>query len=141
MAEYGMGGEVSTLGDAYSYGILLLEMTTGKRPTDNMFNEGQSLRRFCEMAYPDRLDEIVDPYLSHPELDNSLNGAEYRRKIMQCLISTVEVGLSCSAESPAERMDIRDGLTKMLHARETFIGRRNHRGVLRSEASGSGSGS
>ncbi|PON69034.1 Serine/threonine protein kinase [Parasponia andersonii] len=124
--EYGMGGEVSTQGDAYSYGILVLEMITGRRPTDDMFNEGLSLNRFCEMAYPDRLDEIVDPYLSPLELDNSLKGAEDRKKLMQCLLSAVEVGLSCSAESAADRMDVRDGLTKILQTKETFNGRRNH---------------
>ncbi len=42
LAEYGAGGQASVVGDAYSFGITLLEMFTGKAPTDNMFREGLS---------------------------------------------------------------------------------------------------
>ncbi|TYI07959.1 hypothetical protein ES332_A10G263000v1 [Gossypium tomentosum] len=41
--EYGTESELSTNGDVYSYGILLLEMLTGKRPTNERFKEGLSL--------------------------------------------------------------------------------------------------
>ncbi|XP_058111030.1 probable LRR receptor-like serine/threonine-protein kinase At3g47570 [Magnolia sinica] len=48
--EYAMGGKPSTQGDVYSYGILLLEMITGKGPTDDMFKDNLSLHHFAKLA-------------------------------------------------------------------------------------------
>ncbi|XP_074282400.1 uncharacterized protein LOC141606913, partial [Silene latifolia] len=48
--EYGLGSGPSTEGDVYSYGILLLELMTGKSPTDSMFKEGYSLHMHAEAA-------------------------------------------------------------------------------------------
>ena len=50
MTEYGLRSEVSTKGDVYSYGILLLEMIIGKRPTDHMFEGGFNLHNYPSMA-------------------------------------------------------------------------------------------
>ncbi|VVA38781.1 PREDICTED: probable LRR receptor [Prunus dulcis] len=61
--EYGMGGQVSILGDIYSYGILLLELFIGKRPTDDMFKYGLSIHQLAAMALPNHVMDIVDPSL------------------------------------------------------------------------------
>ncbi|XP_022875672.1 probable LRR receptor-like serine/threonine-protein kinase At3g47570 [Olea europaea var. sylvestris] len=42
--EYGAEGIVSTSGDVYSYGVMLMEMYTRKKPTDEMFDEQMSLK-------------------------------------------------------------------------------------------------
>ncbi|PIA57864.1 hypothetical protein AQUCO_00500050v1, partial [Aquilegia coerulea] len=74
--EYAMGGEVSKRGDVYSYGILLLEMFTGKRPTDEMFKDGLNLHSFSEIALHKQVMEIVDPSLSFAELEEFCNNTE-----------------------------------------------------------------
>ncbi|XXG58693.1 hypothetical protein AAC387_Pa04g0939 [Persea americana] len=61
--EYGMGANASTYGDVYSYGILLLEMLTGKRPSDDMFKNNLNLHQFAKMALPECVMEIIDRQL------------------------------------------------------------------------------
>ncbi|KAL0327411.1 UNVERIFIED_CONTAM: putative LRR receptor-like serine/threonine-protein kinase [Sesamum angustifolium] len=80
--EYGMGRESSTYGDVYSYGILLLELFTGKSPTDDVFTNGLTIHSFAKMAIPERVMEIVDPKLVYDKTtDFSLH------QIEECLIS------------------------------------------------------
>uniref|UniRef100_A0A0E0M721 Receptor kinase-like protein Xa21 n=1 Tax=Oryza punctata TaxID=4537 RepID=A0A0E0M721_ORYPU len=61
--EYAECGQISPSGDVYSFGIVLLEMFTGKAPTNDMFTDGLTLQKYAEMAYPARLIDIVDPVL------------------------------------------------------------------------------
>uniref|UniRef100_A0A7N1A881 non-specific serine/threonine protein kinase n=1 Tax=Kalanchoe fedtschenkoi TaxID=63787 RepID=A0A7N1A881_KALFE len=61
--EYGMGAAVSSQGDIYRYRILLLELITGRRPTDDIIKDEMSLQNFFERALPDHVEEIVDQSL------------------------------------------------------------------------------
>ncbi|MED6128204.1 hypothetical protein PIB30_095328 [Stylosanthes scabra] len=47
--KHGAGGSVSIERDMYNYGILLLEMITGKKPTDSMF--GEYLAYTCSVTW------------------------------------------------------------------------------------------
>ena len=58
-----MGSRVSTEGDIYSYGIVLLEMLTGKRPTDELFDDCFTLNKYVEDALP-QIGMILDPDLT-----------------------------------------------------------------------------
>lgn len=73
-----MGSKVSPYGDVYSYVILLLEMFTGKRPTDSMFKDGLNMHKFVEMALPEQINEILDPLV----LSGGWGG-EYHHRMQQ----------------------------------------------------------
>lgn len=122
VAEYGGGGHVSTAGDAYSFEVTLLEMFTGRAPTDDMFIDGLSLHLFAEMALPDKLTEIVDAVLL--EVQPYENTANYD-KILACLASVVRVGISCSKQTPSERMSMKDAAIELHRIRdvvkETYV--------------------
>ena len=50
IVEYGVGNEVSTYSNVYSYEILLLEMFIGKKSIDNIFQDNLNLRDFVNVA-------------------------------------------------------------------------------------------
>ncbi|XXG58781.1 hypothetical protein AAC387_Pa04g0999 [Persea americana] len=95
--EYGIGGEVSTYGDVYSYGILLLELFTGKRPIDDIFKDNLGLHHFAKMMFPERLIEIVDHRLLVDDNENNSSNEDYnkrRSRMHECLLSLVRIGTS-----------------------------------------------
>ena len=125
MAEYGVGCDVSTKGDVYSYGILLLEMITGKRPTNPMFEGGLNLHNYASMALPNRVMKISDPKLLNnaDEVIQKHNCGDTDRT-EECLKSMVKIGVSCSMELPQERWDIIKALSELYLVRDILHGAR-----------------
>lgn len=92
---------MTSIGDVYSFGILLLEVMTGKKPTDDMFNDGLSLHKFANMAYPDQVIDVIDG--DAIVLQSSEANA---KKVEECLVATIKIGVSCSVDSPPQRTKI-----------------------------------
>ncbi|XP_004308532.1 PREDICTED: probable LRR receptor-like serine/threonine-protein kinase At3g47570-like [Fragaria vesca subsp. vesca] len=114
--EYGMGSEVSTYGDVYSFGILLLEMFTGKRPTDRMFGDGLNLHYYVKTALPKRVTDIADSLILQ---GGNINVEESHN--MSSLILIFGIGLACSVESPTTRKAISDVAYELHSIRENLL--------------------
>ena len=147
-----MGSEPSREGDVYSYGIVILEMFTGRRPTDEMFKDDFDLHNFVKMALPQRLVEIVDSSLLPKEATTvrreegrnyikSIRGTEIEAEegninfenpnnisphLLKCLVSILEIGLACSEESPNERMSMEDVHSKLQRIKNDYMGQGIH---------------
>ncbi|RHN57115.1 putative protein kinase RLK-Pelle-LRR-XII-1 family [Medicago truncatula] len=114
--NYGEGVPVSPRGDIYSFGILLLEMFTAKRPTNNNFSESLSLHEFCKMKISEGILEIVDSHLLLPFAEDETGIVE--NKIRNCLVMFARIGVACSDEFPAHRMLIKDVIVKLLEIKK-----------------------
>lgn len=138
LPEYGLGNEVSIHGDVYSYGILLLEMFSGKRPTDSEFGGFLSLHKYVDMALPDRTASVIDLSLLAETVDGEASTSisnQTREMRIACITSILHVGVSCSVETPTDRVPIRDALKELQRIRDKShrelqgAGATNHQGI------------
>ncbi|CAI0410328.1 unnamed protein product [Linum tenue] len=143
--EYGMGSAASKEGDVYSFGILLLELFSGRRPTDHLFGESPNLRDFMIAGLPDTISRVVDPVLflggdmteaveqdggdeitevvelQHRE--SNFKEATLMRSIQyhDCIVSLVEIGIACSLEAAPERLKMADVSQRLECIRDAFV--------------------
>ena len=117
MAEYGSEGRVSTKCDIYSYGIILLEMITRKKPTDEMFIGELGMRQWIASLL-DKM-EVVDHGLLRREDGRDVIATQ------NILSSILELGLSCSEELPDARPDIKDVVAKVNKIKLALLGNKN----------------
>ncbi|KAK4350724.1 hypothetical protein RND71_030037 [Anisodus tanguticus] len=126
-AEYGTGAKVSVLGDIDSFRILILEIFTGKRPTDTSFQESFSLHHFVKRSLPKGVVELLDKTALDCEMPGTGTKGEecwtnLNKEQVECLFSILEIGVACSVESPKDRLTMRQVYSKLILIAATILG-------------------
>ncbi|XP_054813354.1 putative receptor-like protein kinase At3g47110 [Prosopis cineraria] len=107
--EYGSFGVVSTKVDVYSCGIMLLEVFTRKRPTEDMFVEGLNLKSWVSESMPHAIIQVMD--------SNLLEGDQHHIKnILTSTTFVLELALNCCTNLPeacGNMIDVVVSLNKM----------------------------
>ncbi|MBA0823353.1 hypothetical protein Goarm_020090 [Gossypium armourianum] len=119
--EYGFGEKPSTAGDVYSYGVMLLELFTGKSPTHESFSGELNLIKWTQSAFPSKVQQILDPelllLLQNLQYDSQPINPETQHDYLTTIIG---VGLSCTSVSPDGRITMRDALRKLKTVKSTL---------------------
>ncbi|KAL0337539.1 UNVERIFIED_CONTAM: Receptor kinase-like protein Xa21 [Sesamum calycinum] len=112
--EYGSEGIVSTMADVYSYGILLMEIFTGKKPTDDTFTGDLTMKKWVSESLQDEIMEIIDAKLVTMMTEEELDAnSKFFRLVMT-------MALECTEDLPENRIDMINVLARLKKIQPQF---------------------
>lgn len=114
-----MGQRASSEGDVFSFGVLLLEIVTGKRPTDILIHEGSSLHEYVKKHFPNKLEAIVEQALDrYCSCALSAMPVAYYNVWLDVILEMIELGLMCTQFNPSARPSMQDAAHEMGRLKE-----------------------
>lgn len=105
--EFGYSLKATEKSDVYSMGIVLMELVSGKLPTDTVFRGGVDMVRWVEMHINTKgteREELIDP-----ELKPLLPYEEF------AAFQMLEIAIQCTKTTPMERPSSRQVCDLLLH--------------------------
>ena len=108
MTEYGYTMKVDEKTDIYSYGVVLLELITGKTPLDPAFGESVDIVEWVRRKIRSKraAEEALDPYI-----------AGQCKHIQEEMLLVLRIALLCTAKLPKDRPSMRDIITMLGEAK------------------------
>ncbi|KAG0457522.1 hypothetical protein HPP92_022679 [Vanilla planifolia] len=105
--EYGYTMKVNEKTDTYSYGVVAMELVTGKKPVEANFGEGEDIVGWVrERIRSDRAEEV---------LDRSVGGL--CRSVREEMLLVLRVAVLCTARVPKDRPSMRDVVLMLSEAK------------------------
>lgn len=106
--EYGYTLKVDEKSDIYSYGVVLLELLTGKRPLEPEFGESVDINEWIRKKIRENrsLEEALDP-----------NVGSCNKHVQEEMLLVLRIALLCTAKQPKDRPSMRDVITMLGEAK------------------------
>ncbi|KAL5562011.1 hypothetical protein UlMin_031758 [Ulmus minor] len=105
--EFGYTLKIDEKIDIYSYGVVLLELLTGKRPLDPEFGESVDIVEWSRRKIRDKesLEEALDPNVGKC------------KHVQEEMLLVLRIALLCTAKLPKDRPSMRDVITMLGEAK------------------------
>ncbi|PON45968.1 GPCR kinase [Parasponia andersonii] len=106
--EYGYAMKVDEKIDIYSYGVVLLELLTGKMPLDPAYGESVDIVEWVKRKIRNKraIEEALDPLI-----------AGQCKHIQEEMLLVLRIALLCTAKLPKDRPSMRDIITMLGEAK------------------------
>lgn len=107
-AEYAYTLQVDEKSDIYSYGVVLMEILSGKRSMDQEFGDANSIVDWVrsKIKTKDGIDGILDK-----------NAGARCSSVREEMIQMLRIALRCTSRNPADRPSMRDVVLMLQEAK------------------------